>query len=642
VTRVVLDVETASTVALPTVGAAAYFEHPETRVTCAAYAVDTGPVITWRPGWTPPVFPENAIFVAHNYLFELHCWDLMLAPKYHWLAAPRPDQWSCTMARALYHALPAGLEGVCDALHLVIKKDASARKLMLQMARPRTTEPLTTWWHETDLSKLAELMSYCVQDVEAERLLDQVLPELSPFERQVFLVDGKINLRGLAVDEPLVRRMTQLATHEVALLDQDMRNITRSRVRSCAQVGMLQTWLAFDQNCHVPDLQKHSVAEALIAVPHAPPLARAALEVRQEAARASTKKLNAMTAGRSRDGRVRGLFQYGGAGRTLRWAGRRVQPQNFPRGTIKGVERALDLIQSGVGPEDLNMLFEDSALGVLASCLRGCFVASPGHRLVVGDLAQIEARVVCYLSGQQDVLDVFASGADTYTYTARQQGSDSRQFGKVLILACGFGMGPDRFQATAQTYGITLDPAQAFDAVHNWRENNDQIVHLWWDIGNAAARIARSQDGTSIQVRGIELRRSKRAMKIILPSGRALIYHHIGLQENDRTGRSDLVFMGVDPKTKRWTKQRTYGGKLVENITQATARDVMAWDMVQLNAMGVPLVGTVHDELIAETPVPLAQATLDRMLTTMRTTPPWAPGLPLAAQGWVGARYRKE
>jgi DNA polymerase len=624
------------------VGAAAYFEHPDTQVTCAAYAIDNDPIVVWRPGdgTPPPVFPQDAVFVAHNYLFEFHCWELMLRPRYAWPFVPPLDRWSCTMSRSLYHALPASLEGVGEALHLAIKKDPDNRRLMLQMARPRDIGPPLVWWHQTDPDKMIQLMLYCIQDVAAERALDQVLPELSPSERQVFDVDGWINRRGLLVDVGLVDRMTCLANTQLAILDQHMRNLTRLRVKSCAQVGMLQTWLHMDQQCFVPDLRKHTVAEALAAVPHAPPKARAALLTRQEAARASTKKLNAMTAGRSHDGRVRGLFQYGGAGRTLRWAGRRVQPQNFPRGTIKHVDNALGMIEQDATPEDLSLLFEDSCLGVLASCLRSCFIAAPGHTFAVADLAQIEARMVAWLAGQQDILDVFASGADVYTYTAQQQGSGSRQFGKVLVLACGFGMGPEKFQATAETYGVALDIQQAIDAVWDWRQNNPNIQHLWWDVGNAAQDIARGQDGDSIQVGFIELRRSRRAMKLILPSGREMIYHHVGL-ENDSKGRPNIIFMGVDPKTKQWSKQRTYGGKLVENIVQATARDVMAEAMVVLDHLGVPLVGTVHDELLAEPHTADAKGTMRSMLDTLRTTPSWAPGLPLAAEGWIGRRYRK-
>lgn len=637
--RVVLDIETCGVLALPKVGAAAYFEDPDTQVTCASYAIDDGPVQRWCQADPPPRFPADATFVAHNYLFEMHGWELALAPRYGWQPAPPLEAWSCLMARALYHALPASLEAICEALNLAIKKDITARDLMLRMARPRSTDPLT-WWHETDPEKLADLLTYCTRDTAAERLLDTVLPELSPRERWVFEVDGRMNRKGLLLDTDLVRHMTDLADRQLKRLDTAMHRLTDGVVRTTAQVSKLQAWLAHEQDCPVPDLRKFTVQEALAAVPQAPAMARSALLLRQEAARASTKKLQAMVAGRSGDGRLRGLFQYGGAGRTLRWAGRRVQPQNFPRGTIKNTEAALAGILHGADPEGLAAPFEDSVLGVLASCLRGCFIAAPDHRLVAADLAQIEARVVCWLAGQQDVLDVLASGEDVYRYVAGQQGSKDRQLGKVLVLACGFGMGPPKFQATALTYGVTLDLSQATRAVYGWRNGNAAIVEFWHAISQAARDLACAGDGDSRVVGRILLLRTKQALRIRLPSGRDMIYHQIRVTL-DEQGRDNLVFMGVDPKTKRWSPQRTYGGKLVENIVQAVARDVMTDSMLILDEAGIPLVGTVHDELLAEVPEADAVATRDLMLEAMRRTPVWAPGLPTAAEGWIGVRYRK-
>lgn len=639
--RVVLDIETCGVLALPKVGAAAYFEHPLTQVTCACYAIDDGPIQRWCQGDPPPVFPVNATFAAHNYLFELHGWELALAPRYGWPQAPALEDWTCLMARALYHALPASLEALCEALNTTIKKDSAARDLMLRMARPRSHLPSGyTWWHETDPDKLIALLNYCEQDVAAERLLDTILAELPPRERYVFEVDGRINRKGLMLDTDLVHQMMALANHQLKRLDTRMRLLTDGAVRTTAQVAKLQAWLHEDQDCPVPDLRKHTVQEALDAVPEAPAMARSALLLRQEASRSSTKKLQAMVAGRSQDDRLRGLFQYGGAGRTLRWAGRRVQPQNFPRGTIKNPDAALNGISQDVAPEELSALFEDTAMGVLASCLRGCFIAAPAHRLVVADLAQIEARVVCWLAGQQDVLDVFAAGEDVYRYVARQQGSDDRQLGKTLVLACGFGMGPPKFQSTAKSYGIELDPFQAHRAVYGWRDANSAIVNFWHDISQAARDLARAGDGDSRTVGRILLRRTKQALRIRLPSGRDMIYHQIRVVL-DEQGRDNLVFVGVDPKTKQWSPQRTYGGKLVENIVQAVARDVMTEAMLELDAAGVSLVGTVHDELLAEVPEVDADTTLQLMLDAMRRTPVWAAGLPVAAEGWTGTRYRK-
>lgn len=635
--RLVLDVETCSVLQLPQVGAERYFEDPDTHVICVAWCIDRGPIEVWCPGEPVPqtVLDFTGTIVAHNWLFEFAAWEFL-----GWPQAPI-DRWDCTMARALYHGLPAGLDALGEALNLAIKKDAGARSLMLRMARPRaTTAQGPVWWHETDAAKRRDLIAYCHQDVAVERLLDQVLPPLPPREREVFQVDGRINRRGLRIDTALVDRMDTLIDQEVARLDAELGAVTAQQVRTTNQVTKLQGWLLKDQGVQVAKLDRDTVAEALRQVPDDRPLARRALQLRQEAARSSTKKLRAMVQGLSWDGRLRGLFQYGGAGRTLRWAGRRVQPQNFPRGTIKQPNAAIGLIDQGIHPEDLNLLFEDSPMGCIASCLRGCFVAEPGRVLVVGDLAQIEARVVAWLAGQRDVLDVFASGQDVYSYTASRLGSSSRQFGKVLVLACGFGMGWQRFQHTAQKYRLVLSEGEARDAVDGWRASNDQIVDFWFRLGDAVIRAIRDPRAFYEVVGKVMVRRTKQAVRIVLPSGRELIYQQVAV-EDDELGRPNVTFMGIHPITKQWAKVRTYGGKLVENVVQAVARDVLADAMVVLDRQGAELVGTVHDELIEEADAAIGDQVLDRMLTAMRATPSWAPGLPVHAEGWTGIRYGK-
>jgi DNA polymerase len=323
----------------------------------------------------------------------------------------------------------------------------------------------------------------------------------------------------------------------------------------------------------------------------------------------------------------------------MRWAGRRVQPQNFPRGTIKkAVPHATAAILGDATPDDLELLFSKSALEVVASCLRGIFVASRDCHLVVGDLAQIEARIIAWLAGQKDILDVFTSGEDVYTYTAGRLGSHDRQFGKVLVLACGFGMGPGRFQATAQTYGISLTLAQADNAVHGWRHANPHIVQFWYALGNAMADLISAKPGWEIKVGCLTLLRGQRGAAIELPSGRRMFYHDL-----KRGPDGDITFMGVDPKTKHWSLQRTYGGKLAENVTQAIARDVMCEALIEYarHRDGGTLVGTIHDEIISEEFAEQAPHALAVLLEIMRRPVAWAPGLPVDAEGWHGPRYQK-
>ena len=636
--RLVLDLETCSPLNLRVCGPFRYFEDEDTQVTCAAWAWDDNPVQLWVPGNPPPVFDDAPVLVAHNYLFEQTAWNLVLAPRHGWPVLTGHERWSCTMARALALALPASLESLGEALELSVQKDTGMRDLMLRMSRPRSVNEngTYTWWHETDPEKYARLQDYCMNDVEVERIVDRTIPELWGREYDTFRIDGKINRRGLRIDVDLVSRMRTIAMARTHDLDQDMARITQGEVTTCAQVSRLKTWLG-DQNCVVPDVSRETVRDAL-SMPVSDPAARAALSIRAEASRASTKKLDAMLLGLSGDDRLRGLFQYGGAGRTMRWAGRRVQPQNFPRPILKppDVLMAVALCKSAqVNAADLDMLFPDTALGVIASCLRSCFIPAEGHQFVIADFSQIEARVLAWFAGQQDLLEVFRRGEDIYTYAARQQGSTDRQFGKVLILALGYGMGAVKFVETAATYGVKLDQDTALDAVQTWRGLNRNIVNLWRTVNDFVRQIALGALGP-FSASHLTLARSKQAMRLTLPSGRDLIYHQIALDpETD-----SITFMGVDPITKRWSRQRTYGAKLVENATQATARDVMVESMRQIDPI-YPLVATIHDELVAEVIEDQAQRALTDMLNTMTIPPTWAAGLPLDAEGRAADRYVK-
>jgi DNA polymerase len=292
----------------------------------------------------------------------------------------------------------------------------------------------------------------------------------------------------------------------------------------------------------------------------------------------------------------------------------------------------------------LELLFDDTPLGVVASCLRGCVMARPGHVLVVADLRQIEARVIAWLAGEIDVLNVFASGQDVYTWTAARVGSKDRQLGKVMVLALGFGMGVPKFIRTALKYGIRVDPVLADQLVYGWRADNPNIVDFWWDLGNAALRIAAAGDGYRIPVGYVELRRQRQAMVIVLPSGRELFYQRVGCEWVDTpngTRRPQLIYEGINQYTRRWETLRAWPGKIAENITQAVARDVLVGALRAVSDYGVRVIGTVHDELIAEAHPATADYTLALMRNVMCQTPRWARGLPLAAAGWIGERYCK-
>jgi len=634
--RLVLDLETTSTCDLRKTGSHAYAEHPDTRVTVLCYALDADPVETWLNGPPPKLFVDavraGATVVAHNYLFEHNVYFNKLVPA-GWPVIPL-SQWSCTMARALVAGYPASLDLVGRALGLTQQKDHASRDLMLRFARPRSLSPTITWWHETDPVRFKALQDYCAQDVLAERELDRRVPELSPRERQVFEADHRINQKGIGVDHPLVFELVGLAEHARARLTHDIVRLTNGQVRSLGQVVKLKEWLAF-QGVDTPDLRRGTV-QALLADQTLSRPARIALQARLDASRSSTAKLTAIASARSHDGRLRGTFQYYGAARTGRWAGRRLQPQNLFRGSIRDVPAALRAIRAGATPEDLEMLFEDSALGVVASCLRSTIMAGPLQRLAIADFSQIEARVLAWLAGQQDTLDVFRRGEDIYIATANKIGSTSRLLGKVLSLACGFGMGHEKFRTTALTYGLVLDEGEAERAVTAWRGLNNRIVNYWWETHKALIRVLHYGPGASETSGVCVFIHRPGAILARLPSGRHLVYRHPRIELNER-GYEEFTYMGS--LGGNWTRLRAWPGKIVENLTQAVARDVMVEAMLKLKDL--PLIATIHDELIAEVDEDAADQTLARMLAAMRLTPAWAPGLPVDAAGFVVKRYQK-
>jgi DNA polymerase len=634
--RIVFDLETTSTQDLRKTGAHAYAEHPDTRITVLCFAIDNGPVKTWTGGPIPWIFnkvmsePAAATIVAHNYLFEFNLYHQKLVPE-GWPPIPL-THWSCTMARSLVAGYPASLDLVGRALGLTNKKDHSARDLMLRFARPRSLNP-TTWWHETDPVRFQALCDYCAQDVLTERELDRRVPELSQRERLIFELDHWINQEGLGIDHLLVGELAVLTQVAQDRLTRGIADLTKGQVRSLGQVAQLRDWLNL-QGVETPDLRRGTVQALLPKTPAGP--ARTALQARLDASRSSTAKLASIASARSQDGRLRGTFQYYGAARTGRWAGRRFQPQNLFRGSIKDVPAALDVIRAGAGPEDLELLFEDSALGVVASCMRSTIVARPGHRLVIADFSQIEARVLAWLAGQYDALKIFSEGKDIYVETARAIGSANRQLGKVLVLACGFGMGHARFQQTALGYGVILDEDEAAAAVTAWREVNHRIVTFWWETHRALMRVLRAGPGATERAGYVTLLHRPGVMLIRLPSARHLVYRHPKIEVNDK-GFDEFTYMGS--LGGGWLRLRAWPGKIAENITQAVARDVMAEAMLQMR--GAPLIATIHDELISEVSVDEADDTLGAMLGIMRKAPSWAPGLPVDAAGFVVRRYQK-
>jgi DNA polymerase bacteriophage-type len=660
-----IDFETASVVDLRRAGVRIYSQHPSTRVLCMAYAFDNGPVSVWREGQP---FPDAVLahvwagrrVNAWNASFEIALWNNCLRRQAGLHPTLRTEQVHDTMAAAAYWGLPLDLATASRAARIDTPKDTDGHRLMMQLCKPRAFDPITgatTWWHEADPAKMDRLVQYCATDVEAERALRNAIPDLPGPEREIWLLDRHINDRGVTLDMNLVERLRDLAEQAAARAVSDLASITGGRVKSInAQAAML----AFLREHGYPggDLRRSTVEERL-ADPLCDGIERQVLEIRADAARTSAAKLDAMlgvTSARRGKGTVHGMLQHYGASRTGRWSGRLIQMQNLPRGLIKNVDAAVLLIQAGASVDVIEPLF-GPIMGVIASCLRACIVAPDGEKLVVADFAQIEARVLPWLSDEQAVLDVFRSGGDVYVQAAagifgrtfpaghqfvKQDVPDhERQIGKVAVLALGFGGGKGAFATMAAGYGITVPEDEAEKIKAAWRAANPNIVQFWWALDSAARTVL--SGGGKVTVGRLQVAKWGPHMAIQLPSGRLLVYRHARLAPStDRPGDMEIVYEGLNQYTRKWETIRTYGGKLAENVTQAVARDLMANAMLEAEAAGLRVVLTVHDELLATAPEADADAALGTLLHIMRDVPPgWAGGLPMGADGWTGDRYRK-
>ncbi len=430
--RLYIDFETRSTADLKKTGAWRYAEDPSTGVFCMAWAFNNEPTDIWIEGQPLPDrirqhVEDGGEVHAWNAMFELAIWTRICAPRFGW---PKLfiSQMRDTMAAAAYWGLPLSLDMAAQASGARVQKDSAGHKLMQKLCKPRQGG---TWWHEDDPSLLPGLYRYCENDVDTERAIAATIPDLPDAEQRVWEADMTINMRGVMLDMRLVNKLKAFTDWEKTELDKRMNQLTNGRATACTQTARI---LAFVQenNPHVTSLTKEAVEEALSGT--LTPVAREVLELRQASAKSSTSKLNAMLACVCADGRVRGLLQYYGANRTGRWAGRLVQVQNLPRPTTKRVSEIIDMVLDDATPDEVGLFI--NPLDAVASIIRGCFAATPGKKFFQQDLSQIEARVVAWLSGQDDILDVFARGEDVYVYTAQKMGSNDRQLGKVLVLAC--------------------------------------------------------------------------------------------------------------------------------------------------------------------------------------------------------------
>ena len=592
---------------------------------------------------------------AYNAAFEWYCLS-----KYMGAQLP-PSQWRDTMLHGLYAGYTAGLDATGRALGIPEDRQklttgkALIRYFCVPCKATKANGGRTRNYPHHDPEKWELFKTYNGQDVVAEMEIERRLSvfPVPDFVQKQWETDLLINARGVAVDMDFCAGALELGeTIRTQLTDEA---VQLSGLQNPNSVKQLARWLSAETGDDITTLRKETIKE-LLGRDNADHVQRM-LEIRQELGKTSTKKYDAIEAAVCDDGRVRGLLQFYGANRTGRWAGRLVQVQNLPRTYTEPLEFARELVK-GRKLDALRTVY-GSPNDTLSQLIRTAFVAAPGNVLIDADFSAIEARVISWLADEEWRLEVFRTHGKIYEASASQmfgvplerikKGNPEyslRQRGKVAELALGYQGGvPAMRQMDTGKLLADLPDEEIKDIVDKWRNTNPKIRNLWYSFNDAAIRVI--QNGGSLRVRcctfarECDCIRGTTCMTISLPSGRKLYYVEPSVGEN-RWGGPSITYMGVNDKNK-WGRIETYGGKLVENVVQAIARDCLAQAIEHLEAAGLPVVFHIHDEVVIDTAAfDTNDAMLDKVVKIMSTPIPWAEGLPLGADGWVGAFFKKD
>lgn len=651
--RLFIDIETFSSENIKS-GAFKYMEAPDFEIMLIAYAWDDGPVriidcvqrrtiLTFDPETDEVMdvisglMDPDTVKVAHNAAFERGAFARYLDRDMP------PEEWEDTMLLAAMNGLPMSLDDAGAALNLRDQKIKEGTLLINYFCKP--CKPTianggrTRNYPKHALDKWERFVEYCRRDVEVcqaiyYKLKGFAIPE---WEKRVGALDARINERGVLIDPELVE--SAIAVDEAFREEhtEELRKLTG--LDNPNSVAQLKEWLE-GVGVSVDSLNKATVKDLRSSLPD--PTTRRVLELRQLLGKTSTKKYEAMTASACGDNRVRGLLQYYGAGRTGRWAGRLVQVQNLPQNHLDDIDKVRELVRDR-DLSTLEMIF-DSVPDVLSQLIRTAFVAKPGHTFLVCDYAAIEARVIAWMAGEKWRVDVFAQGGDIYCSSASQMfkvpvekhgvNGHLRQKGKIAELACGYGGGVGALKAFgADKMGLSEDEMQ--DIVRQWRQASPTIPKFWQATENAAY-YALQNPGTvyTVQPCGVSYWRDKDALRCKLPSGRLLSYWGARIDNN-----GVIAFMGQNQTTRKWEKTETWGGKLVENIVQAVARDCLAVALLRLDKAGYDITFHVHDEVIIEAPESMGW---EAVAEIMGKPIPWAPGLLLRGDGYTTKFYMKD
>lgn len=658
-----IDLETYSDVNLKKAGLYRYVRSPAFEILLFAYSFDGAPtqVIDMAQGEKIPLEVIHALTDpqclkhAYNAAFEWYCLS-----KYMGAQLP-PSQWRDTMLHGLYAGYTAGLDATGRALGIPEDKQklATGKALIRYFCVPckptKSNGGRTRNYPHHDPEKWELFKTYNGQDVVAEMEIERRLSvfPVPDFVQKQWETDLLINARGVAVDMDFCEGALELGETIRAQLTDEA--VQLSGLQNPNSVKQLARWLSAETGDDITSLRKETIKE-LLGRDNADHVQRM-LEIRQELGKTSTKKYDAIEAAVCDDGRVRGLLQFYGANRTGRWAGRLVQVQNLPRTYTEPLEFARELVK-GRKLDALRTVY-GSPNDTLSQLIRTAFVAAPGNVLIDADFSAIEARVISWLADEEWRLEVFRTHGKIYEASASQmfgvplerikKGNPEyslRQRGKVAELALGYQGGvPAMRQMDTGKLLADLPDEEIKDIVDKWRNTNPKIRNLWYSFNDAAIRVI--QNGGSLRVRcctfarECDCIRGTTCMTVSLPSGRKLYYVEPSVGEN-RWGGPSITYMGVNDKNK-WGRIETYGGKLVENVVQAIARDCLAQAIEHLEAAGLPVVFHIHDEVVIDTAAfDTNDAMLDKVVKIMSTPIPWAEGLPLGADGWVGAFFKKD
>lgn len=653
---------------LGAVGAPVYAEHPSTEVLCLAYNLHNGNgAKLWLPGMSPPKdlldhIANGGLIEAWNSAFEFYIWQEICHKRMKWISLPY-NQLRDAMAKSRAFSLPGKLKDAAKAINSVTLKIEDGKRLLDKFSKPRNPtkkDPRKRILPSEDLGDACRLYSYCLMDISTEKSISNIIPDLSLYELNVWLLDQRINFRGIAIDPDALENCKSIVDQATTQYTEELQTITNGTLINVDELDKMKGWIGANGTV-VDSLDKDHIVD-LLERTDLSPVVRRVLEIRQILGSASVKKLAAIIRQKSGDGRLRDWAAYCGAQRTGRFAGRGPQPHNLPAKTPDvGVDRALQYIAT----RNLHIVENHTgdALDTVSGCLRGLFVAAPWHDLICSDFVAIEAILLAFIAGEQWRMDVFNTHGKIYEMSASkitgipfQEFLDYREewgehhpmrkkIGKYTELALGYQGWLGALKAFGADEYLTDD--ELTDVARKWREDSPAIVALWRNLEKAVIS-AIQNPGLVFTVKCLSYIVTDDILYCTLPSGRKLVYINPRLNPTiDFYGRDtiNISYMGWNSDYKKgplgWMRLETYGGKLTENPIQAIARDILVNSMLNVEASGYPIVLHVHDEIASE--VPTGFGSLEEFERIMSIMPSYASDWPIKASGgWRGYRYRKD